>query len=147
MTKQKKWEVKLRDARTLKDSGAAILFDRVVLLVECYEDDGFRAWCEETGVAELDFLDRELEDTAASFLTLRAVLENYPNKDSWQKHNIRDLIAEVLEAEKKSRKQESSDRISWKERCLAAEKECERLRGELTVMQKTLEIFGTKINA
>lgn len=138
MAKSKKWELSLKEARELRQRGAQVLYQRVSLLVACYEDEEFGAWCVENNHNDLEFLDSELEDTAAGFLTLKAVLDHYPEEDSWAKHNIRELIAEVLDAERQARKESGNERISWKERCLAAEKECERLRAERDILQKTL---------
>jgi hypothetical protein len=114
-----------------------LLFDRVALLSDCYEDEDFRAWHAEHGTNELDFLDEELSDTAASFLTLHAVLKAHPDRNDWTRHNIRDLIAETIEMDKKPR-----ERLvpSWKGKCIAAEKECERLRVENTSLKETLSL-------
>ena len=145
--KADKWELKMHEQRELKKQGAAVLYRRVKLLVECFESADFRAWCEENGQNDLDYMDRELEDTAANFMTLKSVLHAYCDEASWVKHNIRDLIAEVIELQKRDR---TSERISWKERCLAAEKECERLRGidlakdnELANLKELLGICNT----
>lgn len=137
MARAKKWEVKMHEARELRKKGSELLFDRVSLLADCYEDEDFRSWHEANGTNELDFLDEELSDTAASFLTLLAVLKTYPDRESWVKHNIRDLIAEVIEMDKKPRERTVP---SWKEKCLAAEKECERLRVENASLKETLTL-------
>ena len=64
MAKTKKWEVKMHEARELRKKGAGLLFDRVALLIACYDDGEFRAWHQASGTNELDFLDEELSDTA-----------------------------------------------------------------------------------
>ncbi len=138
--KQKKWEMKMHEQRELRKAGAELLHQRARLLVACYEDNEFRAWCESTGKNDLDVLDEELADVAIGFLTLKTVLEKYPDADIWRVRNIRELVAEVIDSQKSERK--TSERIGWKERCLAAEKECERLRGELAALNKALEISG-----
>jgi squalene cyclase len=141
--KKTKWEVKLHEAREMRKRGAELLFDRVVLLVECYEDEQFRAWCSETETNDVDYLDEELSDTAAAFMTLKAVLHQYPTRDEWVKHNIRVLIAQVLQEQAEATKRDGEEkRISWKERALAAEKECERLRAELANMKESLGIVA-----
>lgn len=131
-----KWELKIREQRELRKQGAALLYQRVKLCRECYESSEFPEWCAENGTNDLDYLDRELEDTAATFFTLHAVFEAYPNESDWKSRNIRELIAEVLANQKRDR---PSERISWKERCLSAEKECERLRAELEAMKISIE--------
>lgn len=141
---KKKWEQKMHEARELRKQGAAILFDRVTLLVACYEDEEFRAWHAEQGTDELDYLDSELSDTAVGFLALRSVLVAYPERKQWVLHNIRDLIALTLEAEAESRKRDNeTKRQSWKERALAAEAECERLRAEVMGLKESLGIVAS----
>jgi hypothetical protein len=132
----------MHEARELRKKGSELLFDRVTLLNECYEDEDFRAWHAEHGTNELDFLDDELSDTAASFLTLRAVLKAFPDRNDWVKHNIRDMMAEAIESDKKPRERLTP---SWKEKCIAAEKECERLRAENASLKETLRLcIGVK---
>lgn len=99
-----KWLLRINQARELRKQGAAILFQRVSLLNECYENEDFRAWCAANNHVDLGFLDAELEDVACDFLTLKAVLANYPAETDWKKNNLRNMMAE---------------------------KECERLRGEM----------------
>ncbi len=136
------WRTALDQQRKLKARGAELLWDRVKLLVQCYDDEDFRAWVFDQGSNELDYLDEELSDVAASFLTLAAVLKQYPNKEDWVRHNIRELIALVLDAERDKRKAEADPRISWKERALAAEREIERLKAEVAGLKKSLEIVA-----
>lgn len=140
---KKKWETKLNEARELRKRGSELLFDRVVLLVDCYEDDAFRAWCSETETNEVDYLDTELNDTAATFMTLKAVLHHYPVRDEWVKHNIRDLIAQVLSEQAEATKRERETAVpTWKERALAAEKEVERLRAKVEQLEESLQIVA-----
>jgi hypothetical protein len=144
MAKKSKWELKMHEARELRKQGAGLLFDRVALLVDCYDDEDFRQWHADQGTNELDFLDEELSDTAVNFMTFRAVLAAYPNREDWVRHNVRELIALTVAAENESRKRDNeSARQSWKERALAAERECERLRAELANMRESLEIVAS----
>lgn len=140
---QKKWEMKVHEQRTIRKNCAELLYDRVKLLSECYDDAEFRRYHADEGTNELDFLDDELSDTAASFLTLRAVMTEYPNREDWSRHNIRDLIAQILDAESERRKREGEEkRIPWKERALAAEAECDRLRAKIQCYEETLGIVA-----
>ena len=144
MAKTKKWEVNMHEARELRKKGAGLLYDRVALLIACYDDKEFRAWHEANGTNELDFLDEELSDTAVGFLSLKAVMASNPNREDWIKHNVRDLIATTMAAEAESKKRDREDtRISWKQRALAAEAECERLRGEVANMKESLGIVAS----
>lgn len=136
-----KWELKMSEARKLRKLGAEALHQRVSLLVDCYNDLEFRKFCEQNQINDIDYLDAELEDTAANFLTLMSVLKTYPSVEDWSKHNIRDLIAEAIELQRKPK--DTAHRPSWKARALAAEEECERLRGEVVALQKALELSQT----
>lgn len=139
MAKSKKWELSMNEQRELRKQGAELLHQRVTLLVACYDDMVFRRWCEDGGKNDIDVLDEELSDVAINFLTAKAVLDAFPDAETWRVRNVRHMIAEVIESSRKSAT--TGERISWKDRCLAAEKECERLRGELASRDKTLEIL------
>lgn len=131
------WKVKMNEQRAMRKKGTSLLFHRVELLLACYVDSAFREDCAERGVNDLDVLDAELDDTACGFLTLKAVIEAYPKEADWHRHNIRDMIAEIIYSQKKER---TKTVWTWKERCLAAEKECERLRAELASVKESLRI-------
>lgn len=138
---EKTWEVRMHEARQMRKQGAGLLYQRVSLLIACYEDADFLAWHAEQGTNELDFLDDELSDTAVGFLAFRAVMNAYPKREQWINHNIRELIAMTMDAEAKSRSNDSEgSRVSWKKRALAAEAECERLRGEIARMKESLGV-------
>lgn len=124
------WKKKLNEHKELRKQGAVLLHARVTLLVAVYDDEAFREWCEVNETDEIEYLDEQLSDVAVEFMTLRTVLQEFPKAEEWAERNIRELIAEVLEAKRRKRG-ESTERISWKERALAAEKECEQLRTEL----------------
>lgn len=135
MTQEKNWEQKMHQQRKLRKKGSELLFDRVRLLIECYEDKGYREWHRENGTDEIEYLDEELSDVAASFQTLRAVYEAYPDRESWVKHNIRDLMAEAIA---KSRQPKERTKPSWKAKCMDLQKENEQLRAELASLKEIL---------
>ena len=146
---QQKWEVRMHEARRLKNKGCELLFDRVQILVSCYEDEDFRQWCIDQEVNELECLDKELSDTRGDFWTLKAVLEAYPDKESWIKNDLREMIAQII-ADSESNDQEDEDRqrrkVNWKERAIEAETECERLRAEVSHLKESLGIVaGTRV--
>lgn len=141
-TKRSKWEMNLRQARDLRKKGAELLFDRVSLLIACYNDQDFRAWCADQGSNECDYLDDELNDTAFDFLTLKAVVVEYPHREQWVKHNIRDLVAEVLTNQRRDDKaDDATKRMSWKERALAAERRVEQLERELAALREAMTLM------
>lgn len=137
-----KWEVKMNKQRKLKAKGAEVLFERVSICVSCFEDPEFTDWCAGQGIDSLEFLDEELSDTAVNFATLARVLDTFPTKEEWVKHNIRVMIAMVLEDQKSKKESEPSSRIAWKDRALAAEAELEKLRAELKAIREKLETVG-----
>jgi len=137
---KKKWELKMNEQRKLRKDGLLLLHQRVVLLTECYVDDAFLAWCQDSDTPAEEFLDAELADTACDFLTLKAVLHHFPGEVEWRDGNIREMIAEICASGKKEK--EHGSRTSWKERCLVAErriaaleKENEKLRDEIDVLR------------
>lgn len=136
------WQSRLKKARKLRKQGSEVLYERINLLCQCYEEEGFREWCETQGVNDIDYLDEELNDTAATFLTLKAVLAEHPRREDWVQNNIRDLIAKAIEAEKSRMKANEIHRVSWKQRAIEAERECERLRAELRGLKESLASFA-----
>lgn len=135
--KKVKWEMAMKEQRELRTQGASLLYKRVKLLIECYDSQEFQAWCKEQDIVDLDYLDAELADVACDFLTLKAVMDSNSDESTWQRCNIRDLIAEVI-AEQKAKRDNQEQRVSWKERAMMAEKECERLRNEVNVLSARL---------
>lgn len=122
------WRTRMKKQRDLKQKGSQILWQRVKLLIEIEEDSEFHDWCNDQGVDVYEQLDQEVAEINGSYLMLKAVMDAYPEEAAWEKR-LDVLIAEVRNRQKKPRKDRES--ISWKERALAAERECERLRGEL----------------
>ena len=129
--KSENWKLQLKEQRELRSQGALLIRQRVGLLITIGDDKDFQDWCESNGKNSLDELDAELDDVGFDFLTLKAVYEQVTSEEAWRKTSLRLLVAEVLGATKRERTKES---ISWKERCLSAEKECERLRSTNDVL-------------
>jgi len=132
----KNWRAQLKEARDLKKKGIGLLFQRVEQLVSVHDDPEFRQWCADGDKDVYDELDREVDDTATDFITLRAVYDAFPNADDWTKRGLPELIAECMKKQKAERKPREVQ--GWKERALSAEKrvlaleaENERLRGEV----------------
>jgi len=149
-----KWELKMHQARQLRREGAGILYDRVSLLVACYEDKEFQAWHEANGTSDLQFLDDELTDTGLTFWTLKETLAMFPSREDWVKHNTSLLVALAMkaEADRRKREREKSSQLKpktanislkeWRARALAAEAECERLRAELASMREAMGVVN-----
>ena len=135
----KKWELKFDEAKGLRKQGAALLHKRISLLKEVYDDGDFKRWCQESGTVDLDFLDDHLEDVGYNYVTLAAVLEQYPDEAEWQKHNVRELCAMVIEAQRAEKY--PGERTNWKARAAALESEVERLRNELQETKELLSSF------
>ena len=97
----KKWKEKLAQVKNLRKRSASLVYDRVVLLVDVYADEEFLT---DEGLDDLsaaDRLDEELADVCADFLSLKAVLEFYPNCKQWEGRRLDLIVAEVKEAERK----------------------------------------------
>lgn len=138
----KGWKEQLERQRDMKKRGIKLLFQRVRLLAEVYESQEFRDWCLKEGLRDTEFLDSELSDVGLNFLTLRAVLEQFPKESHWINADLRKLVASVIEDQKKERKLSGGrETQSWKKRCLEAEAECERLRAELDAVKEQLREY------
>lgn len=147
-TESASWRLSLRNARELRKQGAGMLFERVQLLVKVFDDDEFKGYCEESGSEPLELLDAELTDVACSFVTARAVLDHFPKVDDWVNGDLRKMIAQIQKEGRRSR--DDQQRPSWKDRALAAERECERLKAEMASLtsrvsdlQDTIALMST----
>lgn len=97
------YKKKLIAASELRTQGRAALFQRATLLVEVFEDREFRAdndQFDDLKAAEL--LDSYLEDTAATFLEVRAILQTFPTLEQWKGKTIRELYESALESSRAS---------------------------------------------
>ena len=131
-----KWESAMSRQRELKRRGAELLYDRVKLLCEVYDDAEFHDWCRENGMSDLEYLDAELSDVACEFMTLKAVFVSHPNVEDWVGGDIRKLIAAAMEMTKSPNPPREGQ--SWKARALEAEKEVERLKMEVEKLESTV---------
>ncbi len=91
------WKEKMIEVRSLRKKSAGMIYDRVRLSVEIYDDPGYRADAGEDAVSRLD---AEVGDTCADFLSLRAAYEFYPDRQQWEGRKLQDVVAEVLEHER-----------------------------------------------
>lgn len=130
MTKEKSWRVFMEEQRKLRKKGAALICQRIKLLQTIEKDQGFVAWCEDTGTNTYAVLDEELMDVGFDYLTLSKVLECFPSEESWQDRPLQKLVAEAV-LQKKTRKRDTREAVSWKTKALELQKENERLRGLL----------------
>lgn len=143
------WKDRLESQRDLRKRGLKLLYQRVKILCEVYEDEAFRDWCLKESIRDTEFLDGELSDVGMNFETLQSVLDAYPREVEWINADMRVLVASVMESQKKERKASDGSRetISWKERCLEAEAECERLRAEVASLKERIEEFKEILSA
>jgi len=94
---------KLLEARHLRRQGGVILFDRVRLLCEVFDDRDFRA--DQGNLDDLraaQVLDAEVDDTGFDFLQLREIYQANTDPDTWGTTNLADLYEAVLEARRKA---------------------------------------------
>tara|TARA_R100000808_G_scaffold19939_1_gene43201 strand:- start:2681 stop:3139 length:459 start_codon:yes stop_codon:yes gene_type:complete len=126
----------MKQQQELKRKGAADLHRRVVLLIQIQNDSEFQAWCESEHVNYENEFDHELEDVGIDYVTLRSVFNSYPNVEDWERTNVRELVAQVVHRQSKSR--QSTDRISWKDRAKELEMELKRVIEEKNELEHLL---------
>lgn len=96
---------KLIRAKELQGNACAILYDRISLLVEVYNDPQFHEFENLDEFTAASRLDAYLTDVAENFITLKAVLELFPERETWEKRTFRELLAHARGvAEEKRRK-------------------------------------------
>ena len=130
------WRMLMKQQQELKKKGAADLHRRVALLIQIQNDSEFQAWCESEHLNHEDEFDRELNDVGIDYVTLRAVFNSYPNVEDWERTNVRELVAQVVHRQSKSR--QSTDRISWKDRAKELEMELKRVVAEKKELEQRL---------
>ena len=130
---------KLAQQRELRSQGAAVNYDRAVLLVCVYEDDDFRAECRANESEASEVLDDECGDLCCSFLQIKAVLERFPRKEQWTSQRLQDMLAVVLDENRRETGERTAPRPSWKQRNEELMAEVERLKRENDVLRWKLE--------
>lgn len=149
MVEKVKWELKLAEARKLRSNSSEIIFQRIQLLDEVYQDLAFRDWCRSAGKDAVLELDKCVDDLPVeyNFLVLQAIYRKNPKRQTWIKLGLRRLYAALAEEQAKQRVPVEGERISWKARALAAERECERLREEIKIYKELLGRGGDSPHA
>jgi hypothetical protein len=125
----KNWRTKLNLARDLKKRGIQLLFERMTVLAQVHDDPEFRAWCAAENRDLYNELDHDVDDTAATFMTLKAVLDHFPNREDWQTKGLPTMIAEIQVKQRAERKPRET--VSHKQRADDAEKLVEQLQDEV----------------
>jgi hypothetical protein len=126
------WRQQLKEQREMKSQGVGMVYDRVVILMQVEKDEDFQKWCSDSERNLITELDQEVDDLCVKYRILKRLMNEYPAKSDWTKHGLKKLVAMMMSDREKGTTRET---ISWKDRCLAAEKECERLRGELKIKE------------
>jgi len=89
MSSQKTYVKKLERADDLRRKGATLLWERVKLLVEVFDDDD---WRQHVGlVYEKDLaavLDEKVDDTGFDFLQVYYLFKHFPEKEQWATGNL-----------------------------------------------------------
>ena len=116
-----------------------MLHQRIKLLIEVHEDETFHQWCRDSGIVALDHLDDHLEDVGFNFITLESVMREHPLVESWQKHNVRQLCAMVIEKQRESK--EPVERQNWKKIASDLQSENDVLKARLEEMEKLVSIL------
>lgn len=118
-TSPRPYKRKLLEARELRRQGGRLLYERVRLLCEVFDDREFR---EDLGqvddLAAAEVLDGELSDVGFDFLQLRGVLQHFPGASQWESRPIIDMYEEVIhsrESQRESQPIRTSPRIKREE--------------------------------
>lgn len=91
---------KLLNVSQMKATGIERLHERVIVLVEVFDDSEFRADIGGDDFAIAAVLDKYVDDCALGFLQLRSVLQVFPAAEEWKATNLRALHASAIERSK-----------------------------------------------
>lgn len=97
MTKTHGWKALLTRHDRLAKQGAAITYERVVLLVMVYEDPSYVEYTHKSGTGILTALDSRLEGTFISFMELLQILKLFPKKSQWINGNLLAMRTKMLD--------------------------------------------------
>lgn len=144
MAKTQTYKQKLLDVSAMKTQGLEGLHQRVVKLVEVFNDEAFRGDINGDDYALADVLDRYVDDCALTFLQLRSVLEKFPAADMWSTTPLRELYEQALNAshvdaqntdedapKRERRAAKVADLVAAQEKLKDAECRVESMRSEL----------------
>lgn len=90
------WRKRLEEARELAKQGAALTFDRITILAEIYQDPAFLNDCDRRGVDPIEEINDEVADTAMTFTTLRSMLAEFPRREDWLNRRLQDMAASII---------------------------------------------------
>lgn len=135
------WSQKMSQTRQMRSEGASLLYDRVKLYEEIYEDDEYRDNCLAREVNPEDELDHECADTCCTFLELLAVMESFPRQSQWTGGHLKVMLAETLAVQSRSTTAARAKRNTknWKEIAAEREREIVALREQLAVANGKIE--------
>lgn len=137
---------KLALNRELIAQGAAVVYDRAILLRDVYEDQEFIAQCRATDEDASELMDEECGDLCCSFHQLMAILERFPNKDAWTSGRLQHMLAVVLDERQKTDRKAAAPRPSWKQRFEELQKKHDKVVRELELASAKLEELRTLLD-
>jgi chromosome segregation ATPase len=107
---EQSWSQKVAKARELRGKSMGLLFDRMAILVEVYEDQAFLDTFRSLDDA-LEALDVEVSDTACDWMELHGIYRMFPDRKAWATAKLQDLRAkrEIAERERRTAQREESD--------------------------------------
>lgn len=101
------YKLKLIVVSEMKAQSKGLLYDRVKILNEVFDDRDFRAEAGNLDDFKADeHLSAYVDDTGFTFLQLRAILEHFPNRAAWEKRKLAEMYDEMRDAKAKLNKQE-----------------------------------------
>lgn len=106
------WSQKIARHNELRATGRALLFDRVSLLCDVYEDAEFRVHCAENkqdpGQLLSDLCEDILPGEYFAFMILRNVKNQFPDRKDWESKGIHKLVVETKSLDDARRKSSKS---------------------------------------
>lgn len=107
------WKRLMLEARELMGQAGGVAYDRVVLLIQVFDDQDFKVDAGDDHKAS-HRLDELLGDLCLDFLEARQLLRHYPDRDTWASGRLRkmydDMIREMFAARSKTASSRDRDR-------------------------------------
>lgn len=103
------WKSNILEARKIRGKSMDLLYDRMTLLCQTFDDLDFR---EENGFDDdleaAEYLDKEVDEfqtigSRSPFLTLRALIQRFPDKSQWSGNSLRAMLQKMDEESQQAR--------------------------------------------
>ena len=98
------WRTKLKKTRTLKHKGLALIYERVKLYRDIFNDEAFHDACATEGSDPTEKLSLEVADLPCADIGVYfSLLDEFPDKSHWQDTTLERMIATIQEQARQQR--------------------------------------------